>query len=244
MVLLQLLEKIPDIYKEICPPERTLMLRETSKKIKEAMDNMGLEAHINIKMSDCRKCYVLLKNISKNYIITQVEFIKCNTYMFLDLDIINKMCPSLTHINLCNNSFCLLSLKRFKNNLPKCKVLSCHIRPPSSMRYDFDPGPMRLDLTRLHLMRLDPVPMRLDPVPMRLDPILFDLTYSIDNQQKKLINNICNLIDQLLLLKKQFSGRSLKSEDKVSKKLFRSAQHSSIKKIKQTNSRVNPKANS
>jgi hypothetical protein len=88
------------------------------------------------------------------------------------------------------------------------------------MRYDFDPGPMRLDLTRLHLMRLDPVPMRLDPLPMRLDPLpmRLDLTYSIDYQ-----------------LKKRFSGRSLKSVDKVSKKLFRSAQHSSMKKIKQAN---------
>jgi hypothetical protein len=90
---------------------------------------------------------------------------------------------------------------------------------------------MRLEPMRLEPMRLEP--MRLEP--MRLEPILFDLTYSIDNQQKKLINNICNLIDQLLLLKKRFSGRSLKSEDKVSKKLFRSAQHSSIKKIKQAN---------
>jgi hypothetical protein len=219
MVLSRLLE-IPDIYTKVCPPNRTLMLSKTSSEFKKAMDNMGLEAHIHIKMSDCRKCYVLLKNISENYIITEVEFIKCNTYMFLDLDIINKMCPSLTHINLCNNSFCFLSLNRFKKNLPKCKVLSCHIRPPSSMRYDFDPGPMRLDLTRLHLMRLDPVPMRLDPLPMRLDPLpmRLDLTYSIDYQ-----------------LKKRFSGRSLKSVDKVSKKLFRSAQHSSMKKIKQAN---------
>jgi len=230
MVLLQLLEKIPDIYKEICPPERTLMLRETSKKIKEAMDNMGLEAHVNIKMSDCRKCYVLLKNISKNYIITQVEFMKCNTYMFLDLDIIQQSCPSLTYINLCNNSFDFLSLDRFKKNLPKCKVLSCHIHPPTPMRYDFDPYHIRIE------------PMRLEP--MRLEPILFNLTHSIDNQQKKLINNICNLIDQLLLLKKRYSGRSLKSEDKVSKKLFRSTQHSSMKKIKQTNCTVNPRADS
>jgi len=97
-----------------------------------------------------------------------------------------------------------------------------------------DPLPMRLDPLP---MRLYPLPMRLDPLPMRLDPlpIRLDLTYSIDNQQKKLINNICNLIDQLILLKKRFSGRSLKSEDKVSKKLFRSAQHSSIKKINQAN---------
>lgn len=135
MELIQLFEKIPDIYTKVCPPEMTLMLRETSKKIKETMDNMGLEAHIHIKMSDCRKFYVLLKNISIKYIITQVEFMKCNTYMFLDLDIIHQSCPSLNYINLCNNSFCFLSLNKFKKNLPKCKVLSCHICPPSSMKY-------------------------------------------------------------------------------------------------------------
>jgi len=166
--------------------------------------------------------------------------------MYLDLDKIHQSCPSLNYINLCNHSFCFLSLKRFKKNLPKCKVLSCHIHPPSSMRYDFDPLPMRYDFDPLPMrvdplpMRydFDPLPMRLDPLPMRLDPLpmRLDLTYSIDNQQKKLINNICNLIDQLILLKKRFSGRSLKSEDKVSKKLFRSAQHSSIKKINQANS--------
>jgi len=227
------------------------MLRETSKKIKEAMDNMGLEAHINIKMSDCCKCYDLLKNISKNYIITKVEFMECNTHMYLDLDKIHQSCPSLNYINLYNYSFCFLSLKRFKKNLPKCKVLSCHIHPPTPMRYDFDPYhiridplPMRHDVVPLPMRYdFDPYHIRIDPLPMRFEPILFDLTYSIDNHQKKLINNICNLIEQLLLLKKRFSGRSLKSEDKVSKKLFRSAQHSSMKKIKQTNSRVNLKAN-
>jgi hypothetical protein len=101
------------------------------------------------------------------------------------------------------------------------------------MRYDFDPVPMRLEPMRLDPlpmrldfdplpMRLDPLPMRLDfdPLPMRLDPLpmKLDLIYSIDYQ-----------------LKKRFSGRSLKSVDKVSKKLFRSAQHSSMKKIKQAN---------
>jgi hypothetical protein len=138
MVLLRLFEKIPDICNKVCPPEMTLMLRETSKKIKEAMNDMGLEAHIRIKMSDCRMCYVLLKNISKNYIITKVEFMECNTHMYLDLDKIHQSCPSLNYINLYNHSFCFLSLKRFKKNLPKCKVLSCHIHPPSSMRYDFN----------------------------------------------------------------------------------------------------------
>ena len=68
MVLLQLLEKIPDLYIKVCPPEITLMLRETSKKIKEAMDDMGLEVHIHIKTSDCRKFYVLLKNIVFNVV--------------------------------------------------------------------------------------------------------------------------------------------------------------------------------
>jgi hypothetical protein len=138
MALFRLFEKIPDICNKVCPPEMTLMLRETSSKFKKAMDDMGLEAHIRIKMSDCRKCYVLLKNISNNYIITKVEFMECNTHMYLDLDKIHQSCPSLTHINLCNHSFCFLSLNKFKKNLPKCKVLSWYIRSPSSMIYNFN----------------------------------------------------------------------------------------------------------
>lgn len=215
MVLLQLLEKIPDIYKEICPPERTLMLRKTSKKIKEAMDNMGLKVHINIKISDCRKCYVLLKNISENYIVTKVEFMECNTYMFLDLDIIRQSCPSLTYINLCNNSFCLLSLNRFKKNLPKCKVLSCHIRPPSSMRYNFDP---------FH-MRLDPLPMRHDPPPLRyiFDPPL-DFDFDLIGKTKP----------------KTKPMRLLKSEDKTSNKLARRAQYYNTKALNNRYHQTNP----
>jgi len=137
MALLQLLEKIPDICTKVCPPERTLMLRETSSKFKKAMDDMGLEAHIDIKMSDCRKCYVLLKNISKNYIVTKVEFMECNTHIYLDLDKIHQSCPSLNYINLRNYSFCYLSFNRFKNNLPKCKVLSRYIVENEGPIYNF-----------------------------------------------------------------------------------------------------------
>jgi hypothetical protein len=185
MSLLLLFEKIPDIYNKVCPPEMTLMLRETSKKIKEVMDDMGLEVHIHIKMSNCLKFYILLKNISKNYIITKVEFMKCKTYMFLDLDKIRKLCPSLNYINLCNNSFCFLSLSRFKKNLPKCKVLSCHIRihPPSSiilnpMRLDVDlfhmrHEPMRLDFNLFH-MRLEPMRLDFNLFHMRLEPMILE----------------------------------------------------------------------
>ena len=127
MTFLQLLEKIPDIYNLICPPDKTLILRGTSKKNKDIMDNLNLEVHIQIKMLNSDKFYALLKNISKNYIITKIEFMKNKSRTYLDLDIISETCPSLNYINMYDNCFCFSSLIKFEKNLPKCKVLSCCI---------------------------------------------------------------------------------------------------------------------
>lgn len=91
------------------------------------MDNLNLEVHIQIKMSNQNKCYVLLKNISKNYIITKIEFMKSKSLMYIELNTISEIYPSLNYINLYNNLIGLISLNKFEKNLPKCQVLSCYI---------------------------------------------------------------------------------------------------------------------
>ena len=85
---------------------------------------MGLEVHIKIKSSDIDNIINNLNKISKNYIITKIEFSKSYTIlMYINLDIICKLCPSLTHLDLGSNNFNSYSLKEFKTNLPKCNVI-------------------------------------------------------------------------------------------------------------------------
>ena len=126
-----------DVYSKVCPPDQTSMLgllRSTSKKLKALIDSMGLEVHIKIKSSDIDNIIKNIKKISKNYIITKIEFSKSYTIlMFINLDIIRKLCPFLTHLDLgCNHSYDF-GLERFKINLPKCNVIqdmfsyNCHI---------------------------------------------------------------------------------------------------------------------
>ena len=113
-----------DVYSKVCPPDQTLMLRSTSKKLKALIDSMGLEVHIKIKSSDIDNIIKNLNKISKNYIITKIEFSKSYTIlMFINLDIIRKLCPFLTHLDLGSNHSYDFGLERFKTNLPKCNVI-------------------------------------------------------------------------------------------------------------------------
>ena len=85
---------------------------------------MGLEVHIKIKSSDIDNIIKNLNKISKNYIITKIEFSKSYTIlMFINLDIIRKLCPFLTHLDLGSNHSYDFGLERFKTNLPKCNVI-------------------------------------------------------------------------------------------------------------------------
>ena len=116
-----------DVYSKVCPPDQTSMLgllRSTSKKLKALIDSMGLEVHIKIKSSDIDNIIKNIKKISKNYIITKIEFSKSYTIlMFINLDIIRKLCPFLTHLDLGSNHSYDFGLERFKTNLPKCNVI-------------------------------------------------------------------------------------------------------------------------
>ena len=116
-----------DVYSKVCPPDQTSMLgllRSTSKKLKALIDNMSLEVHIKIKSSDIDNIIKNIKKISKNYIITKIEFSKSYTIlMFINLDIIRKLCPFLTHLDLGSNHSYDFGLERFKTNLPKCNVI-------------------------------------------------------------------------------------------------------------------------
>ena len=128
---------IEDIFTKVCPPSKVLMLRRTSKKFKDAMDNMcievqphikgdlettcGLTVHLKIYGFNIDNIYNNLKNMHKykNYIITKIEFIRYNMFMFIDLDKISILCPSLTHLDLGPYKFDFLSLNNFQN----CKII-------------------------------------------------------------------------------------------------------------------------
>jgi len=93
-----------DIFPEVCPPDQTSMLgllRSTSKELKVLIDTMGLEVHIKIKSYDIDNIIKNIKKISENYTITKIEFSKSYTIlMIINLDIIGKLCPFLTHLDL------------------------------------------------------------------------------------------------------------------------------------------------
>ena len=146
---------IEDIFTKVCPPSKVLMLRRTSKKFKDAMDNMclevqpplkgalettrglsvqsssetlesarGLSVHLKLYGFKIDNIYINLKNMHKNYIITKIEFIRYNMFMFIDLDKISILCPSLTHLDLGPYDFDLLRLHNFQKNMPKCKIIT------------------------------------------------------------------------------------------------------------------------
>ena len=112
---------IEDIFTKVCPPSKVLMLRITSKKFKDAMDNMNIEIHLKIYGFNIDNIYNNLKNIHKykNYIITKIEFIRYNMFMFIDLDKIFLLCPMLTYLDLGPYEFNFSSLNNFKN----CKII-------------------------------------------------------------------------------------------------------------------------
>lgn len=115
---------IEDIFTKVCPPSKVLMLRKTSKKFKDAIDDMSIEIHLKIYGFNIDNIYINLKNMHKykNYIITKIEFIRYNMFMFIDLDKISILCPSLTHLDLGPYKFDFLSLNNFQKNMPKCKI--------------------------------------------------------------------------------------------------------------------------
>jgi hypothetical protein len=126
MSLLKVLS-IADVYSKVCPPDKTVMLgllRSTSKELKVLIDTMGLEVHIKIKSYDIDNIIKNIKKISENYTITKIEFSKSYTIlMIINLDIIGKLCPFLTHLDLGSNDSYYFGLERFKINLPKCNVI-------------------------------------------------------------------------------------------------------------------------
>ena len=112
---------IEDIFTKVCSPSKVLMLRITSKKFKDAMDNMNIEIHLKIYGFNIDNIYNNLKNMHKykNYIITKIEFIRYNMFMFIDLDKIFLLCPMLTFLDLGPYEFNFLSLNNFQN----CKII-------------------------------------------------------------------------------------------------------------------------
>ena len=82
----------------------------------------GLTVHLKIYGFNIDNIYINLKNMHKNYIITKIEFIRYNMFMFIDLDRISILCPSLTHLDLGPYDFNFLSLNNFQKNMPKCKI--------------------------------------------------------------------------------------------------------------------------
>ena len=128
---------IEDIFTKVCPPNKVLMLRRISKKFKDAIDKMnievqpplkgalesayGLTVHLKIYGFNIDNIYNNLKIMHeyKNYIITKIEFIRYNMFMFIDLDKISILCPSLTHLDLGPYEFNFFSLEKF----PNCKII-------------------------------------------------------------------------------------------------------------------------
>jgi len=113
---------IEDIFTKVCPPSKVLMLRRISKTFKDAIDDMRIEIHLKIYGFNIDNIYINLKNMHKNYIITKIEFIRYNMFMFIDLDKISILCPSLTHLDLGPYDFNFESLNNFQKNMPKCKI--------------------------------------------------------------------------------------------------------------------------
>jgi hypothetical protein len=115
---------IEDIFTKVCPPNKVLMLRRISKKFKDAIDNMNIEIHLKIYGFNIDNIYNNLKIMHeyKNYIITKIEFIRYNMFMFIDLNKISILCPSLTYLDLGPYEFNFLSLNNFQKNMPKCKL--------------------------------------------------------------------------------------------------------------------------
>jgi hypothetical protein len=130
---------IEDIFTKVCPPSKVLMLRRISKTFKDAIDDMRiggltvqsnktlesayrLTVHLKIYGFNIDNIYINLKNMHKNYIITKIEFIRYNMFMFIDLDKISILCPSLTHLDLGPYDFNFESLNNFQKNMPKCKI--------------------------------------------------------------------------------------------------------------------------
>jgi hypothetical protein len=130
---------IEDIFTKVCPPSKVLMLRRISKTFKDAIDDMRiggqtvqsnktlesahrLTIHLKIYGFNIDNIYINLKNMHKNYIITKIEFIRYNMFMFIDLDKISILCPSLTHLDLGPYDFNFESLNNFQKNMPKCKI--------------------------------------------------------------------------------------------------------------------------
>ena len=112
---------IEDIFTKICHPNKVLMLRRISKKFKDAIDKMNIEIHLKIYGFNIDNIYNNLKIMHeyKNYIITKIEFIRYNMFMFIDLDKISILCPSLTHLDLGPYEFNFFSLDKF----PNCKII-------------------------------------------------------------------------------------------------------------------------
>jgi hypothetical protein len=112
---------IEDIFTKVCPPNKVLMLRRTSKTFKNAIDDMKIEVHLKIYGFNIDNIYNNLKIMHKykNYIITKIEFIRYNMFMFIDLDKISILCPSLTHLDLGPYEFNFFSLVKF----PNCKII-------------------------------------------------------------------------------------------------------------------------
>jgi hypothetical protein len=112
---------IEDIFTKVCPPSKVLMLRRISKTFKDAIDDMKIEVHLKIYGFNIDNIYINIKNMHKykNYIITKIEFIRYNMFMFIDLDKISILCPSLTHLDLGPYEFNFFSLVKF----PNCKII-------------------------------------------------------------------------------------------------------------------------
>jgi hypothetical protein len=110
---------IEDIFTKVCPPSKVLMLRKISKKFKDAIDDMNIEIHLKIYGFNIDNIYNNLKTMHKNHIITKIEFIRYNMFMFIDLDKISILCPSLTYLDLGPYEFNFLSL----NNFQTCKII-------------------------------------------------------------------------------------------------------------------------
>jgi len=100
--------------------ETTYGLTVQSNKTLES--TYGLTVHLKIYGFNIDNIYINLKNMHKNYIITKIEFIRYNMFMFIDLDKISILCPSLTHLDLGPYDFNFESLNNFQKNMPKCKI--------------------------------------------------------------------------------------------------------------------------
>jgi hypothetical protein len=129
-----------------------LMLRTTSKKYKELIDNKSHKVDVCLKKCDIllNDFSKILKNISDNFIINKLDIQNC---IFIDIfnkfdiqnsnpkiynlkknnleqhiklhNIIKDFCPLLTRLHLGNNLICpyLYYLYSLKRLFPQCEVL-------------------------------------------------------------------------------------------------------------------------